>query len=199
MSDRTIVLITFEQTGQAYEAFSKFRDLDFGGVRVDGSAVVERTADGYLQTTNGQDNFIGLGALGGGGLGALVGILGGPLGVLLGFAGGGLIGSAFDVNRAVDSDSVIGEMSQALPPGRAGIIAELDETDPAVIDDFALSHGGTIIRRDEDLVLDEIAAAEDAADAAAAAANEAVREAKKADRKEKREERVQRIKDKFHH
>lgn len=198
MSDRTIVLISFEQTGQAYEAFSKFKDLDLGGVRVDGAAVVERTEDGSLRVTDGQDNVIGLGALGGGGLGALVGILGGPLGVLLGFAGGSLIGSAVDVDRAVDTDGVIGAMSRALPPGRAGIIVELDEIDPTVIDGFAASHGGTVLRRDEDQVLDEIAAAQEAADAAAAAADESVREAKKAERKDKREERVQAIKDKLH-
>ncbi|BDZ59856.1 DUF1269 domain-containing protein [Barrientosiimonas endolithica] len=197
MSEKNIVLMSWDDSSKAYEAFSKFRDLDSGGVQVDSSAVIERTQDGRLRVTDGQDNEIGLGTLGGGGLGALIGVLGGPLGMLLGFASGSLIGSTLDVDRAFDSDSVVSEMSRALPPGRTAIVAEVQEASPEAIDGFAQETGAVLLRRPLEVVLDEIAAGEEAADAAARAADEKVREAKKAERKEKRDERIAAIKAKF--
>lgn len=197
MSDKNLVLLSWSETAPAYEAFSKLRGTDAGGVRVDSAAVLERNADGTLKVTDGQDDVIGLGTLGGSSIGALVGILGGPLGMLLGFAGGGLIGSAVDVSRGIDSDSVVGEMSKALPPGHGGVILEVEEVSTEALDGLARETGATILRRSEDEVLDEIAAAEEAADAAARAADEKVREQKKAERKEKRDERVAEVKSKL--
>ncbi|QZE27330.1 hypothetical protein K4X33_13825 [Brevibacterium casei] len=130
-------------------------------------------------------------------MGALIGILGGPLGVLLGFATGALIGSTVDAERTFDADDALTVFSSALPAGRTGVIAEVEETDPAVLDDFAKSTGAELLRRPEDEVLDEVAAAEDAAIAAADAAREKAKEAKKAERKEKREERIAKIKAKL--
>lgn len=197
MSETNIVLLTWENSSTAYEAFSKFRDLDSAAITIVASAVVERNDRGQLRVTDGQDNDLGLSTLGGGGIGALIGILGGPLGVLLGFATGALIGSTVDAERTFDADDALTVFSSALPAGRTGVIAEVEETDPAVLDDFAKSTGAELLRRPEDEVLDEVAAAEDAAIAAADAAREKAKEAKKAERKEKREERIAKIKAKL--
>ncbi|TWS20501.1 DUF1269 domain-containing protein [Tsukamurella asaccharolytica] len=197
MGSKNIILISWPESGPAYEAFSKFKDLDSGSITIDGSAVVERQDDGQLKVTDGQDNVIGLGTLGGAGLGTLIGILGGPLGVLLGLAGGSLVGAGFDVARGGDSDDVISHLSSALPAGTTAIIAEVEESDQSALDDFALRSGGALIRRDEDEVLGEISAAEDAADAAADAARQKAHEAKKEERKEKRDERVAKLKAKL--
>ena len=197
MSETNIVLLTWDNSSTAYEAFSKFRDLDSAAITIVASAVVERNDRGRLRVTDGQDNDLGLSTLGGGGIGALIGILGGPLGVLLGFATGALIGSTVDAERTFDADDALTVFSSALPAGRTGVIAEVEETDPAVLDDFAKSTGAELLRRPEDEVLDEVAAAEDAAIAAADAAREKAKEAKKAERKEKREERLAALKAKF--
>ncbi|MGJ7561097.1 DUF1269 domain-containing protein [Brevibacterium casei] len=208
MSETNIVLLTWDNSSTAYEAFSKFRDLDSAAITIVASAVVERNDRGQLRVTDGQDNDLGLSTLGGGGIGALIGILGGPLGVLLGFATGALIGSTVDAERTFDADDALTVFSSALPAGRTGVIAEVEETDPAVLDDFAKSTGAELLRRPEDEVLDEVAAAEDevldevaaaedAAIAAADAAREKAKEAKKAERKEKREERIAKIKAKL--
>lgn len=197
MSEKNIILLTWDNSSTAYEAFSKFRDFDSAAITIVASAVVERTENGQLRVTDGQDNEIGLSTLGGGGIGALIGILGGPLGMLLGFATGALIGSTVDAERSFDAEDALSVFSSALPSGRTGVIAEVDETDPAVLDDFAATTGATLLRRPEDEVLDEVAAAEDAALAAADAAREKAREAKKAERKEKRQERIDKIKAKF--
>lgn len=199
MSTSNVVLLSWDEPSRAYEAFSKFRNADSLGITVSGAAVVERTASGELRVTDGQDNVIGLATLGGGSLGALIGVLGGPLGVLLGFASGGLIGSAFDLTRDSASEGVIAQMSQALPPGHAGVIAELREDSPAELDEFAKSSGATLLRRGEEDVLDELAAAEIAADAAAQAAHEQVRAEKHAERREHRQERIDRLKARFQH
>ena len=197
MSETNIVLLTWDNSSTAYEAFSKFRDLDSAAITIVASAVVERNDRGQLRVTDGQDNDLGLSTLGGGGIGALIGILGGPLGVLLGFATGALIGSTVDAERTFDADDALTVFSSALPAGRTGVIAEVEEADPAVLDDFAKSTGAELLRRPEDEVLDEVAAAEDAAIAAADAAREKAKEAKKAERKEKREERIAKIKAKL--
>ena len=197
MSETNIILLTWDNSSAAYEAFSKFRDLDSAAITIVASAVVERNDRGQLRVTDGQDNDLGLSTLGGGGIGALIGILGGPLGVLLGFATGALIGSTVDAERTFDADDALTVFSSALPAGRTGVIAEVEETDPAVLDDFAKSTGAELLRRPEDEVLDEVAAAEDAAIAAADAAREKAKEAKKAERKEKREERIAKIKAKL--
>lgn len=197
MSETNIILLTWDNSSTAYEAFSKFRDLDSAAITIVASAVVERNDRGQLRVTDGQDNDLGLSTLGGGGIGALIGILGGPLGVLLGFATGALIGSTVDAERTFDADDALTVFSSALPDGRTGVIAEVEETDPAVLDDFAKSTGAELLRRPEDEVLDEVAAAEDAAIAAADAAREKAKEAKKAERKEKREERIAKIKAKL--
>ena len=197
MSETNIALLAWDNSSTAYEAFSKFRDLDSAAITIVASAVVERNDRGQLRVTDGQDNDLGLSTLGGGGIGALIGILGGPLGVLLGFATGALIGSTVDAERTFDADDALTVFSSALPAGRTGVIAEVEETDPAVLDDFAKSTGAELLRRPEDEVLDEVAAAEDAAIAAADAAREKAKEAKKAERKEKREERIAKIKAKL--
>ena len=197
MSETNIVLLTWDHSGTAYEAFSKFRDLDSAAITIVASAVVERNDRGQLRVTDGRDNDLGLSTLGGGGIGALIGILGGPLGVLLGFATGALIGSTVDAERTFDADDALTVFSSALPAGRTGVIAEVEETDPAVLDDFAKSTGAELLRRPEDEVLDEVAAAEDAAIDSADAAREKAKEAKKAERKEKREERIAKIKAKL--
>lgn len=194
MSEKNLVLLSWDDSSKAYEAFSRFKVFESSNVRVDSSAVVERTPRGELRVTDGQDSIIGLASLGGSSLGALIGILGGPLGVLLGFAGGGIIGTAIDVNRGDKADGAVGEMSQALPPGRTAIIAEVTEDSTVVIDDFAKTYGAILMRRPEEEVLDELAAAEDAAEAAMKAADKEVREAKKAERKEKRQAQLDKLK-----
>ncbi|MFC6715798.1 DUF1269 domain-containing protein [Branchiibius cervicis] len=196
---KNIVLISWDDSSKAYEAFSKFKDLDAGAIRIDSSAVVERGTDGQLKVTDGQDNVIGIGALGGTTIGLLLGILGGPLGVLLGGATGGLIGSLADVDRGDASDSVVGSAGRAIPPGRTAIVAEVEETSNDTLDDFVSQNGATLVRRSEEDVLDEIADADEAADAAAAAAEEKLHEAHKAERKAKRDEKIANLKAKLHH
>ncbi|WP_137825632.1 DUF1269 domain-containing protein [Brevibacterium sp. 2SA] len=197
MSETNIILLTWDNSGSAYEAFSKFRDLDSEALSIVASAVVERNDKGQLRVTDGQDNDLGLSTLGGGGIGALIGVLGGPLGMLLGFAAGALIGSTVDAERSFDAEDALSVFSAALPAGKTGVIAEVVESDPTVLDDFAKSTGASLLRRPEDDVLAEVAAAEDAANAAAEAARQKVKEEKKAERKEKRQERIDKIKAKL--
>lgn len=196
---KNIVLISWADSSKAYEAFSKFKDLDAGSIRINSSAVVERGQDGQLKVTDGQDNVIGIGALGGSTIGLLLGVLGGPIGVLLGGATGGLIGSLADVDRGDASDSVVANAGRAIPVGSTAIVAEVEETSNDTLDTFATQNGATLVRRSEDEVLDEIAAADEAAEAAAAAADEKLHEAHKAERKEKREEKLAKLKAKLHH
>ncbi|AZT92083.1 DUF1269 domain-containing protein [Brevibacterium aurantiacum] len=197
MSDKTVILITWEDSSKAYEAFSRFRTLASPALTVTASAVVERDDNGQLKVTDENANDLGLGTFGGGSLGALLGIIGGPLGVLLGFAGGALIGSTIDVSKDMAGDDILTTFSRSLPPGRTGIVAEVEETDPSRLDDFVAESGGELKRRSEEELLGEIAVAEEAAEAASRAAREQSRSARKTLRKEERAERIQKIKAKL--
>lgn len=166
-------------------------------MRVDGSAIVERKADGTLSAPEGQDNVDGLGFLEGSAIGLLIGVLGGPVGMVLGFGGGALIGAGFDSDRAVTGEGVLSQMSAAVPAGTTALVLDLTEEDPAALDSFAADTGATVIRRPLDDVLAELSEAEAAAEEAARSAHEAVKAAKKQERKDKREERIAKLKSHF--
>ena len=86
----------------------------------------------------------------GGIVGLLVGILGGPLGVLIGGATGVLIGSLFDLDDADDTDSVLSEIAKSIGTGPAGLLAEVTEQSPEVVDTAMQGLGGTVLRRSVD-------------------------------------------------
>ncbi|WP_159103224.1 DUF1269 domain-containing protein [Tsukamurella sp. 1534] len=197
-SEENVILLSWPTTSPAYEALSELGELgDAGAVEVRQSAIVARNADGSLSVPQDDSGTIGLATLGGSTLGVLVGILGGPLGVLLGWAGGALIGGAWDLARADDSDSVIARMSKSIPPGTNALVADVVEGSHDAVDGFAARSGAKLLRVSTDEVLDEIDAAEAAADEAEKAARKKVRDQKQAERSEKRHERVNTLKEKL--
>ncbi|CAM3959049.1 MULTISPECIES: DUF1269 domain-containing protein [Tsukamurella] len=197
-SEENVILLTWPTTASAYEAQSQLTELgNSGAVEVRESAVVERGADGTLTVPQGDSGTVGLATLGGSTLGVLVGVLGGPVGALLGWASGALIGGAWDLSRADDSDSVIAALSSSIPPGSNALIADVVEGSHDAVDGLAARSGARLVRKPTDEVLDEVDAAEEAADEAAAAARKKVREEKKADRSADRHARVNKLKDKL--
>lgn len=197
-SEENIIVLTWPTTSAAYETHTQLVELGTSGaVEVRESAIVARSSDGTLSVPQGDSGTIGLATLGGSTLGVLVGVLGGPLGVLLGWAGGALIGGAWDLSRADDSDSVIAQLSKSIPPGTNALIADVIEGSHDAIDGLASRSGAALLRADTAEVLDEIDAAEAAADEAEKAARKKVREEKKAERAEKRHARVESLKEKL--
>ena len=192
LSPDNVLVVSFgenpENDKNAYQALTDLKQLDSQDqIKITGAAVVTRDADGRLEEKSevGEDPYVGTAS--GGLVGLLVGIIGGPLGMLLGGAYGMLVGSLFDINEVDTTESVLGEISKEIQPGRTALLAQVTEQSPEVIDAAMARLGGEVLRRPAVDVEEEIAAAE-----------EAQRKAKHEARKELQKARVEKTKSNAH-
>jgi uncharacterized membrane protein len=193
-----VVAVRFSEPSKAYQALSVLKQCDAERrIALRAAAVVERGPDGSLRIPEGTDNVGLSGTVGGGLIGALVGILGGPIGVLLGWGGGALIGGALDVRRAEQAEDVLGEIGRGIPPGSTAVVANVAEPAVEVIDGEMRKLGGEVTRRPLDEVVSGLEAAEDAADAAAKEARRVVRDQRKKEITEELEERITKLKERL--
>jgi uncharacterized membrane protein len=191
-SPDNVLVVTFGENPaddkNAYQALTDLKQLDSQDqIKITGAAVVTRDADGRVEEKSelGEDPIAGTAS--GGLVGLLVGIIGGPLGMLLGGAYGMLVGSLFDMNEVDTTESVLGEISKEIQPGRTALLAQVTEQSPEVIDAAMARLGGEVLRRPAVDVEEEIAAAE-----------EAQRKAKHEARKELHQARVEKTKSNAH-
>jgi uncharacterized membrane protein len=162
-----VLTVNFDDGDKAYAALTSLKQLDEQGqLKLGGAAVVLRKEDGQIETKDeiGDPEFAGTAT--GSIVGVIVGVLGGPLGVLVGGYTGLLLGSLVDMAETDDTESALSEVAHAVQPGRPALIAVATEQSPEVLDAAMSALGGTVMRRQLDVVLAEIAAAEDAQQAA---------------------------------
>jgi uncharacterized membrane protein len=198
MSAHNVIAVSFEDRSKAYEALSELKGAALEG-RVDvlSATIVTRDEYGRLSTPESGDVVAGAATVGGSLIGLMIGVIGGPIGMLFGWTGGLLVGGAFDIHRADRTDSVLGEISRAIPLGGTAVVAEVEEYAFEVVDVLMLELGGTVYRRPTELVLAEIEAAEDAYRTAQKEADRIVREQRKAERRQNAQERMADLKEKL--
>ena len=198
MSAHNVIAVSFEDRSKAYEALSELKGAALEG-RVDvlSATIVTRDEYGRLSSPEGGDAVGGAATLGGSLIGLMIGVIGGPIGMLFGWTGGLVVGGAFDIRRADRTDSVLGEISRAIPLGGTAVVAEVEEYAFEVVDTLMLELGGTVYRRPTELVLAEIEAAEDAYRTAQKEADRIVREQRKAERRQNAQERMAELKEKL--
>ena len=125
-----IVIATFSNPDRAPRALASLAPGLDGGIGM--AAIVSRTDDGKIRFVETHDRTAGQGALHGGGLGAIGGLIGlvfGPvalLGAPVGMAIGALIGKLRDTGFEDDDLKALGE---DLPAGSAALLATVDEGD----------------------------------------------------------------------
>ena len=86
--------------------------------------------------------------------GGLIGLLGGPVGAAVGLGAGTLIGAAFDLTKeGVDRDFVE-DAGARLEPGKAAVIAEIDEQWQMPLDTRMEGLGGQARAADADEIED---------------------------------------------
>jgi uncharacterized membrane protein len=160
--DKMLVAV-FDTESAAYEGRKALEDLHRSGdISVYGTAVITKDSTGKVETKQGVDAgapATAVGILAGG----LLGLLAGPAaayaggtaaaastaalaGAYVGAAGGALGGGAIDLTRYGFSLEFIDEVSKDLVPGKAALIAEIDETWLAPVDTQLGRLGGTVFR-----------------------------------------------------
>ena len=191
-SPDNVLVVSFgenpDNDANAYQALTDLEQLDSQHqIKIVGAAVITRDPDGRIDVKSevGDDPYVG--AASGGTIGLLLGIIGGPLGMLLGGTYGALVGSLFDVDDVVTTESVLGEISKQVQPTRSAVLAQVNEQSPEVVDAAMTRLGGHVMRRPAYEVEQEIAAAQDAQ-----------RQAEREARKELQKARVEQTKEDAH-
>jgi uncharacterized membrane protein len=194
-----VLTVSFDDDTKAYAALTSLKQLDEQGqLKVGGAAVVVRNEDGHIETKDeiGDPEFAGMAT--GGIVGLIVGILGGPLGILIGGYSGLLVGTLFDATEADDTESALTDVARSVRPGHPALIAVATEQSPDVFDAAMSTLAGTVVRRSLDVVLSEIAAAEDAQRAAEKEARKKLREQRQAKAKDDVDAKIEELKAKVH-
>ena len=179
--EKNVLIMQFPHPSDAFQALSTMKVQP--GVR--GAAVAERTAEGQVQVADAYSPGGGTGIVGGGLVGAVIGIIAGPLGVLLGWSTGALVGAAFESDEAEDTDDGFTILSRSIPKGGNALIVEMAESSHAIADDVANKLGGTVTRVPAAEVEAEVESAREAAAEAAKEARKVRREKRRAGFKEK--------------
>ena len=202
-SPDNVLVVTFggdpENDKSAYQALTDLKQLDSQGqIQIAGAAVVTRDDEGRVEVKSEVGNDTYVGSASGGVIGVLVGIIGGPLGMLLGGTYGVLVGSLFDFDEAVTTESVLGEISKQVQPTRTALLAEVTEPSPEVIDAAMAKLGGEVMRRPAVAVEGEIAAAQEAQRKAEHEARTELRRARREKSKEDAHAKVEELKSELH-
>jgi len=142
-----MLVVVFENESKAYEGTKVLRQLDLdGSITVYAHAVVLKNPDGAViaRERNDQGPF---GLLVGTALGALIGALGGLAGIAIGGTVGLGAGGALDLHNARVGEDFIDDVTKSLSPGRAAVIAEIEEDATGPVDAGMGAIGGTVFRR----------------------------------------------------
>ena len=144
--DRMLVAV-FDNLSKAEQGLAALVQLDLdGSITVFAHAVVVRNPDGTTIVEEGRAPWPS-GTLVGTPLGALIGLLGGAPGVAVGAIVGFFAGGTADLNRARIGEDFVEDAAQALAPGRAALVAEIEEDAIGPVDTQMEAIGGTVFRR----------------------------------------------------
>ena len=150
-----ILIAVFDSEKAAYEGLSALKNLHTDGdITLYASSVVAKDAAGEVAVRQAASSGP-LGTLVGIVGGALVGLVGGPAGALVGAWIGGTGGLLYDLfSVGVDVD-FMDQVSASLTPGKAAVVADVDETWITPVDTRLGALGATTFRRYHDEVVDE--------------------------------------------
>jgi len=197
-----VIVVSFAQDSQAYQALSALKELDSQGrIEVEEAVVVTRDDHGQVYRKDqvegdGYDQYVG--TAGGGLIGLLIGIVAGPVGMLVGGATGVLAGSLVDLADSEDTDTVLADLATTIRVGHTALLAQVIERSPDVINSAMANLSGTVVRRSSLDVETEIAVADQAAAAAKEKARETLRKAHREEHRKEAHAKVEALKAKFH-
>jgi uncharacterized membrane protein len=203
ISTGNVLLVTFgddpANDANAYQALTDLGELNSQGqIAIDAATVVTRESDGRITVKSQVGDNPWVGTATGGLLGLLIGVLGGPLGLLIGGWTGLLIGSLYDIDDVETTESVLGDYSKKIEPGRTAVLVQATEQGQDVVDTAMARLGGEVTRRPVVDVERELAAAEAAERKAKREARKELHEARVEQQKEDAHAKVEQLKEKLH-
>jgi uncharacterized membrane protein len=140
------VIVSFSDEAKTQRGIRALKELNAnGGIKLYASAVVARDSNGKLsvqEITNGGLGGTAVGAF----IGGLAGLPAGPLAVMVGAAGGAVIGNSADLIHQRAEIEFADEISRELAPGKAAIVAEVDEDGVISFEALMEANGGTVAR-----------------------------------------------------
>jgi uncharacterized membrane protein len=149
------LVVIFPDEKKAYEGLRALKELDAQAtLTLYSNAVIGRDGEGWLRVKERQMDGplgAGVGAL----VGGLVGLLAGPAGAAIGLGAGGGLGALRDLFNLGVSDDFLQSISRELAPGKAAIVAEVEEEWVSPLDARMESLGGLVIREWRDDFVDE--------------------------------------------
>jgi uncharacterized membrane protein len=142
-----ILVSVFDSEQAAFEGLTALKDLHRDGdITLYASSVIAKDPSGTVSVRQTADKGP-VGTLVGVVTGGLVGLLGGPVGFAVGAYVGGFGGLMYDLFRAGVSTDFVDEVSASLTPGKAAVVADVDETWVTPVDTRLGALGGTTFRR----------------------------------------------------
>jgi uncharacterized membrane protein len=149
-----ILVSVFDSEKTAFEGLTALKDLHRDGdITLYASTVIAKDLSGTASVRQTADNGP-IGTLVGIVTGGLIGLLGGPVGVAVGAYVGGIGGLMYDMFNAGVSVDFVDEVSASLTPGKAAIVADVDEMWVTPVDTRLGALGGTTFRRFRGDVID---------------------------------------------
>jgi uncharacterized membrane protein len=138
-----LVVLTFDDTEQAGQAFEALKQVQRGGqLKIDDAAVVVKQASGKVEIKNQLETGVKRGVIGGGVLGVLLAGVFFPLaGLAIGALGGALLGKA--LGAGVDQ-KFVKDVTETLKPGSSALFVIGSGGDPAAVTGALRPFQGTI-------------------------------------------------------
>ena len=142
-----MLVAVFDTEPAAFDGLSALRNLHGDGdITLYASAVIVKDKTGKISVKQAADagpagTAVGLLT------GSLIGILTGPAGLAVGASLGGLTGFLSDLDQSGIGATFLDDVSKNLTPGKAAVVAEVEESWTTPVDTRVHKLGGTVFRR----------------------------------------------------
>jgi uncharacterized membrane protein len=142
-----MLAVVVDSEAKAHEGARALLNLNEQGViGLYATRVVVKGADGVTAVFKTYD-VLPEGTMGGTAIGTMIGLLGGPAGLAIGAASGLALGAATDLARARVAGDFVADVLKALVPGKAAVVAQMDEESTEPVDTCMDMLGGFVFRR----------------------------------------------------
>ena len=150
-----MIVVVFDDETKAYQGLSQLRKLhQQADLALYATSVIAKDSSGKVEIRQANDevpvgtSFVTV-------LGGMIGLLGGPVGLAVGMAGGSLVGTIIDMNKLGIDLQFLEDVSRLMTPGKAAIVASVDEGWMTPLDTAMDTEGGMVFRKLRSEVIDD--------------------------------------------